>query len=77
MEDTNKSLAYKIQESTDEVSCREKIQSKNRAPTIGDTDKVSKISIISSCARTRSNALSSTSTTVNSNTERIKRIKII
>ena len=72
MEDTNKSLTYKIQESTDEVSCRENMHSNNPAPTIGDADKVSNSSIIISCARTRSNALSSTSTTVNNNTKRIK-----
>ena len=77
MEATNKSLTYKIQESADEVSCHEKIQSNNPAPTIGDSDKVSKSSVIISCARTRSNALSSTSTTVNNNTEKIKRIKVI
>ena len=77
MEDTSKSLTYKIQESTDKVSYREKTQSNNPAPTIGDADKVSKSSIIVSCVRTRSNALSSTSTTVNNHTKRIKRIKII
>ena len=60
----------KIQENTNnEGSCRERIESNNRAPTIGDADKVSKSSIVSSCKQTRSNALSSTSTTAN-NTEK-------
>ena len=70
MEDKNKSLTDKIQENTSEVSCREKIESNDPGPTVGDADKVSKSSIISSCEQTRSNALSSTSTTVD-NTEKV------
>ena len=71
VEDKNKSLTYKIQESANnnEISCREKIESNNPAPTIGDADKVCNSSIVSSCEQTRSNALSSTSTPVN-NTEK-------
>ena len=65
----DKSLTQKIQENTNEVSCREKIESNNPALTVGDADKVSKSSFVSSCEQTRSNALSSTSTTVN-NTEK-------
>ena len=54
VEDKNKSLTYKIQESANElvISCREKIESNNPAPTIGDADKVSNSSIVSSCEQT-------------------------
>ena len=38
VEDKNKSLTYKIQENANEVSSREKIESVNLAPTIGDPD---------------------------------------
>ena len=72
VEDKNKSLADKIQENTNEVSCREKIESNNPGPTVGDTDEVSKSSTVSSCKQTRSNALSPTSSTAN-NTERDQR----
>ena len=67
VEDKNKSLTHKIQESTNnEVRCQEKIERNNPVPTIGDGDKVSKKSlIVSSSEQTRSNALSSMSTTVN------------
>ena len=64
VEDKNKSLADKIQENANEVSCREKIESNNPGSTVGDADK-SKSSFVSSCEQTRSNALSSTSTTAN------------
>ena len=43
-----------------------KIESNNPGPTVNDADKVSKDSVVSSCEQTRSNALSPTSTTVNS-----------
>ena len=70
MEDKNKSLADKVQENTNnEASFREKIESNNQGPTVGDANEVSKGSIVSSCEQTKSNALSSTSTTV-SNTEK-------
>ena len=67
VEDKNKSLTHKIQESTNnEVRCQEKIERNNPVPTIGDGDKVSKKSLtVSSSEQTRSNALSSMSTTVN------------
>ena len=71
MEDKEKILTYKIQESTHEVNCCEKIEINNPAPTIGDADKVSKSStFVNSSEETinRRNALSSTLTTVN-NTE--------
>ena len=42
-----------------------KIESNNPGPTVNDADKVNKDSIVSSCEQTRSNALSPTSTTVN------------
>ena len=64
--DTAKRLVDKIQETTNnEVNCHEKIESTNPAPTVGNADKVSRSSIVSSCEQTRSNALSSASTTAN------------
>ena len=54
--DTAKTLADKIQENTNEVSCCEKIESNHPGPTVGDADKVSKSSIVSSCEQTRSKA---------------------
>ena len=70
VEDKNKSLMYKIQESASEVSCREKMEGNNPAPAVGNADKLSNSSIVSSCEQTRSNALSSTSTTAYNNTEK-------
>ena len=66
LDNKNKSLAHKIQEHTNEVSCREKIESNNQGPTVGDADKVRKSSTVSFCEQTKSNARSPTSTTVNS-----------
>ena len=71
----DKGLTYKIQENTNEVSCREKIESKYSRPTIGDADKVSNSSIVSCCEQTRSNALLSTSTMVNNILKRMKMTK--
>ena len=48
MEDMNKSLTYKIQEITNEVSCREKVENNNLAPTIGDDYKEESASNVSS-----------------------------
>ena len=64
MEDKNKRLADTIQEITYGVSCHEKTESNNPGPTVGNADKVSKSSIVSSCKKTRNNALPPTSTTV-------------
>ena len=69
MEDRNKILAEKVQENTDEVRCRDRFKSDIPGPLVGDADDVSKSSFVSSCEKTRRNALSSTSTTAN-NTER-------
>ena len=70
VEAENKILANKMQENTNEVSCREKPENNNPGPTVGDADKVSSKSlIVSSCGQTRSNSLSSTSTTA-SNAEK-------
>ena len=49
MENKTKSLADKIQENTNnEVSYREKMESNNEGPAVGDADKVRKSSIVSS-----------------------------
>ena len=58
MEDKNNILARQEHGySNEQVSLREQIES--------DADKISKSTIVSSCEQTRSNALSSTSTTNN------------
>ena len=69
VENKNKSLAHKIQENTNEVSCCEKTESNNQGPTVDNADKVRKSSTVSFSGQTKSNALSPTSTTVN-NTEK-------
>ena len=42
VENKKKRLTYKMRENTNEVSCREKIESNNLVPTIGDADKEDK-----------------------------------
>ena len=66
VEDKKKSFEDNIQGNNNGKSCRVKIESNNPGPTVDDADKVNKDSIVSSCEQTRSNALSPTSTTVNS-----------
>ena len=76
MENKNKSLAHKIQENTNEVSCREKIESNNQGPTVGDADKVRKSSTVSFCEQTRSNVPSPTSRSRRKgNEQRVKRLR--
>ena len=65
MENKNERLADKIQENTNEVRSREKIESNNKGPTVDNAIKVRKSSTVSSCEQTRSNAMSPTSTRVN------------
>ena len=54
----NKSVTYKIQEITNEVSCREKVESNNLAPTIGDADKEESASNVSSCEQVENSEVS-------------------
>ena len=72
MEDKNICLTYKIDEITNEVSCRENVESDDLALMIGDADRESKSSNVSSCEQTRSNALSTTSPTVYNTEKRIR-----